>query len=171
MRWLRFYARIFCSLMGALSLVSGLSLYFTLIERAAFFLLLHGAVGIARRTAPADAPHGLFPAPSGAFSAGMDLLLAALAYFPFEKVFSEALPSRQFPSAAFFFCAAVFLFLFFLFSLPNFYYLWKRSDYFSVTRRNFAGFALLRFPLALAYAFSYAVGAFLVLTLITAYIA
>lgn len=47
MRWLRFYARIFCPLMGALSLVSGLSLYFTLIERAAFFLLLHGAVGIA----------------------------------------------------------------------------------------------------------------------------
>lgn len=105
MRWLRFYARIFCSLMGALSLVSGLSL-FTLIERAVFF-----------------------------------------------------------------FCAAVFLFLFFLFSLPNFYYLWKRSDYFSVTRRNFAGFALLQLLLAVSYAFSYAVGAFLALTLITAYIA
>ena len=48
MRWLRFYARIFCPLMGALSLVSGLSCAFTLIERAAaFFLLLHDAVGIA----------------------------------------------------------------------------------------------------------------------------
>lgn len=171
MRWLRFYARIFCSLMGALSLVSGLSLYFTLIERAAFFLLLHGAVGIAaglhlrmRHTAFSLLLQGLF-------SAGMDLLLAALAYFPFERAFSKVLPSRQFPSAAFFFCTAVFLLLFLLFSLPNFYYLWKRSDYFSVTRRNFAGFALLRFLLALAYAFSYAVGAFLVLTLITAYIA
>lgn len=98
-------------------------------------------------------------------------MLAALAYFPFGKVFSEALPSRQIPSAAFFFCAAVFLFLFLLFSLPNFYYLWKRSDYFSVTRRNFAGFALLQLLLAVSYAFSYAVGAFLALTLITAYIA
>lgn len=96
----------------------------------------------------------------------MDLLLAALAYFPLGKVFSEALPSRQLPSPAFFFCAAVFLFLFLLFSLPNFYYLWKRSDYFSVTRRNFAGFALLQLLLAV----SYAVGAFLALTLITAYI-
>lgn len=48
MRWLRFYARSFCPLMGALSLVSGLSSAFPLIERAAaFFLLLHGAVGIA----------------------------------------------------------------------------------------------------------------------------
>ena len=83
-----------------------------------------------RRTASADAPHGLFPAPLGVFSAGMDLLLAALAYFPLGRVFSEALPSRQLPSTAFFFCAAVFLFLFLLFSLPNFYYLWKRSDYF-----------------------------------------
>lgn len=101
----------------------------------------------------------------------MDLLLAALAYFPFGKVFSETLPSRQLPSTAFFFCAAVFLFLFLLFSLPNFYYLWKRSDYFSVTRRNFAGFALLQLLLAVSYAFSYAVGAFLALTLITAYIA
>lgn len=107
----------------------------------------------------------------GLFSAGMDLLLAALAYFPFGEVFSETLPSRQFPSAAFFFCAAVFLFLFLLFSLPNFYYLWKRSDYFSVIQRNFAGFALLQLLLAVSYAFSYAVGAFLVLTLITAYIA
>ena len=127
--------------------------------------------GHCRRTASADAPHGLFPAPLGAFSAGMDLLLAALAYFPFGKVFSETLPSRQLPSTAFFFCAAVFLFLFLLFSLPNFYYLWKRSDYFSVTRRNFAGFALLQLLLAVSYAFSYAVGAFLALTLITAYIA
>lgn len=172
MRWLRFYARIFCPLMGALSLVSGLSLYFTLIERAAaFFLLLHGVMGISaglhlrmRHTA-----FSLFL--QGLFSAGMDLLLAALAYFPFERAFSKVLPSRQFPSAAFFFCAAVFLFLFFLFSLPNFYYLWKRSDYFSVTRRNFAGFALLQLLLAVSHAFSYAVGAFLALTLITAYIA
>ena len=101
----------------------------------------------------------------------MDLLLATLAYFPFERAFSKVLPSRQFPSAAFVFCTAVFLLLFLLFSLPNFYYFWKRSGYFSVTRRNFTGFALLRFLLALAYAFSYAVGAFLVLTLITAYIA
>lgn len=101
----------------------------------------------------------------------MDLLLAALAYFPLGKVFSEALPSRQLPSPAFFFCAAVFLFLFLLFSLPNFYYLWKRSDYFSVTRRNFAGFALLQLLLAVSYVFSYAVGALLALTLITAYIA
>jgi len=40
-----------------------------------------------------------------------------------------------------------------------------------VTRRNFAGFALLQLLLAVSYAFSYAVGAFLALTLITAYIA
>lgn len=47
MRWLRFYARSFCPLMGALSLVSGLSSAFPLIERAAaFFLLLHGAAGL-----------------------------------------------------------------------------------------------------------------------------
>lgn len=47
MRWLRFYVRIFCPLMGALSLVSGLSSAFPLIERtAAFFLLLHGAAGL-----------------------------------------------------------------------------------------------------------------------------
>lgn len=167
MRWLRFYARIFCPLMDALSLVSGLSSAFPLIERAAaFFLLLHGAAGLhlRMRTRP-------FPCSFRGFSAGMDLLLAALAYFPFGKVFSEALPSRQLPSTAFFFCAAVFLFLFLLFSLPNFYYLWKRSDYFSVTRRNFAGFALLQLLLAVSYAFSYAVGAFLALTLITAYIA
>ena len=167
MRWLRFYARIFCPLMGALSLVSGLSSAFTLIERAAaFFLLLHGAAGLhlRMRTWP-------FPCSFRGFSAEMDLLLAALAYFPLGKVFSEALPSRQLLSIAFFFCAAVFLFLFFLFSLPNFYYLWKRSDYFSVTRRNFAGFALLQLLLAVSYAFSYAVGAFLALTLITAYIA
>lgn len=171
MRWLRFYVRIFCSLMGALSLVSGLSLYFTLIERAAFFLLLHGAVGIAAglHLRMRHTPFSLFL--QGLFSAGMDLLLAALAYFPFERAFSKVLPSRQFPSAAFFFCAAVFLFLFLLFSLPNFYYLWKRSDYFSVTRRNFAGFALLQLLLAVSHAFSYAVGAFLALTLITAYIA
>ena len=153
--------------MGALSLVSGLSSAFTLIERAsAFFLLLHGAAGLhlRMRTRP-------FPCSFRGFSAGMDLLLAALAYFPFGKVFSETLPIRQLPSTAFFFCAAVFLFLFLLFSLPNFYYLRKRSDYFSVTRRNFAGFALLQLLLAVSYAFSYAVGAFLALTLITAYIA
>ena len=83
----------------------------------------------------------------------MDLLLAALAYSPFGKVFSEALPSRQFPSAAFVFCTAVFRLLFLLFSLPNFYYFWKRSDYFSVTRRNFARFALLQLLLAVSYAF------------------
>ena len=101
----------------------------------------------------------------------MDLFLAAVAYFPFERAFSKVLPSRQFPSAAFVFCAVVFLFLFLLFSLPNFYYLWKRSDYFSVIQRNFAGFALLQLLLAVSHAFSYAVGAFLTLTLITAYIA
>ena len=160
--------------MGALSLVSGLILWvsaLTLLERAAaFFLLLHGVMGISAglhlrmRKRP-------FPCSFRGFSAGMDLLLAALAYFPFGKVFSEALPSRQLPSIAFFFCAVVFLFLFLLFSLPNFYYFWKRSDYFSVTRRNFAGFALLQLLLAVSYAFSYAVGAFLALTLITAYIA
>ena len=35
----------------------------------------------------------------------------------------------------------------------------------------FSGFALLQLLLAVSYAFSYAVGAFLALTLITAYIA
>lgn len=134
-------------------------------------MLLHGAVGIAaglhlrmRHTAFSLLLQGLFPP-------GWIFCWRLLPIFPLRKSFPKHFRAGSFRLLPSFSALPFFLFLFFLFSLPNFYYLWKRSDYFSVTRRNFAGFALLQLLLAVSYAFSYAVGAFLVLTLITAYIA
>ena len=123
MRWLRFYAKIFCPLMGALSLVSGLILWvsvLTLLERAAaFFLLLHGVMGISAglHLRMRHTPFSLFL--QGLFPPGWIFCWRLLPILPLGKSFPKRFRAGSFRLLPSFSALLSFSFCFFCFPSPT----------------------------------------------------